>query len=59
MIIVLHSLKKPRLALLVSFVDRIVVAVDASFVGIVWSSPGDASSYGDGSAIEGTTVRAV
>jgi hypothetical protein len=58
-IIVLRSLEKPRLALLVSSIGHIVVAVDASFVGIVRSSHGDASSFVAGSAIEGPGVRVV
>jgi hypothetical protein len=59
MIDVLCSSEKSRLALLVSSVGRMVVAADASFVGIVRSSPYDASSFVAGSAIEGLAVRVV
>jgi hypothetical protein len=59
MIVVLLSSEKPRLVLLVSSDGRIVVAVDASFVGIVRSSPGDASSFVAGSTIEGLVERVV
>jgi hypothetical protein len=59
MIIVLRSSEKPRLALLVSSDDRIVVAVDASFVGIVRLSPLGVSSLGVVGAIEGPAASAV
>jgi hypothetical protein len=59
MIIVLRSLEKPRLALLDSLVSRIVVAIDASFVGIVRSSPGDALSFIPRNGIEGPAARAL
>jgi hypothetical protein len=59
MITVLRSSEKPRLALLVSSFDRIVVAVDASFVGIVRSSPAGVLSFDVIRAIEGPTARAV
>jgi hypothetical protein len=47
------------LALLVSLLGHIVVAVDASFVGIVRSSPVNVSLFGAGSAIEGPTARVI
>jgi hypothetical protein len=59
MVAMLCSSEKPRLALLVSSVGHIVVVVDASFVGIIRSSHGDASSFIIGSGIEGLAVRAV
>jgi hypothetical protein len=59
MVTVLRSSEKTRLSLLVSLVGRIVVAVDALFVGIVRSSPIDVSSFGTGSDIEGPTARVV
>jgi hypothetical protein len=59
MIIVLRSSEKPRLALLVSLVSRIVIAVDASFVGIVRSSPGDELSFVPRNDIEGPAARAL
>jgi hypothetical protein len=59
MIVVLRSSEKPRLDLLVSSTGRTVVAVDASFMRIVRSSPSDASVFVVGGATEGLTVRAV
>jgi hypothetical protein len=59
MIIVLRSSKKPRLALLVSLVGHIEVAVDASFLGIVRSSPAGVSSFSAVSAIQGPAVTSV
>jgi hypothetical protein len=59
MIVVLRSSEKLRLTLLVSSVGRIVVAVEASFVGIVRSSPVGVSSFGVVGAIEGLDERAV
>jgi hypothetical protein len=44
---------------LVSSASRMVVAVDASFVGIVRSSPGDVSMFVVVGATEGPAVRAV
>jgi hypothetical protein len=58
MLVVLRSSDKPRLALLVSSVGRIVVAVDASFVGIV-SFPIGLSSFGTISDIKGPAARAI
>jgi hypothetical protein len=45
--------------MLVSLLGHIVVAVDASFVGIVRSSPINVSLFGAGSAIEGPTARVI
>jgi hypothetical protein len=59
MIVVLRSLKKQRLSLLVSLVGCIVVAVDASFVRIVRSSPVGVSLSGVVSAIVGSAARDV
>jgi hypothetical protein len=59
MIVVLRSSEKPRLALLVSSASRMVVVVDASFVGIVKSSLGDASTSIVGGATEGPSMRVV
>jgi hypothetical protein len=59
MIVVLHSSEKPRLALLVSSAGRMAVAIDASFMGIMRSSPGDSSSLVIGGATEGPVVRVV
>jgi hypothetical protein len=56
---VLRSSEKPRLTLLVSSAGRMAVAVDASLVGIVRSSPGDAPVPAVGGAVEGPAVRAV
>jgi hypothetical protein len=58
-IAVLHSSEKPRLTLLVSLVGRIMVVVDASFVGIVRSSPTSVSSFGVEGFIKGPVARAV
>jgi hypothetical protein len=58
MITVFRSSKQLRLALLVSSVDHMVVAVDASFMGIMRSSPGDASTFIVGGATESSVVRA-
>jgi hypothetical protein len=59
MIVVLCSSEKPRLDLLVSSISHKVVVVDASFVGIVRSSLGDASTSIVGGATEGPTMRVV
>jgi hypothetical protein len=40
---ILRSLEKPRFAFLVSLAGHMVVLVEASFAGIVRSSPSDAS----------------
>jgi hypothetical protein len=59
MIVVLCSSEKLRLDLLVSLASHMVVAVDASFMGIVRSSPVDASVFVIGGTTEGPTVRVV
>jgi hypothetical protein len=57
MIAILRSSEKPRLALLVSSAGHMVVVVDASFIGIVRSSPSDSLAIIIGGATEGSTVR--
>jgi hypothetical protein len=57
MIIVLRSSEKPRLTLLVFSVGHTVVAVDASFVGIVRSSPVGVLLFGVVGAIKGLVER--
>jgi hypothetical protein len=59
MIKVLRLSEKPRLILLVSLINHIVVVVDSSFVGIVSSSLAGVSSFHADDAIEGSAVRAV
>jgi hypothetical protein len=59
MITVLRSSEKPRLTLLVSSVGRIVVTVDALFVGIVRSSRVGVLSFVVEGAIEVLVARAV
>jgi hypothetical protein len=61
MITVLCSSEKSRLAFLVYSTGRMVVVEDASFVGIVRSSPHDVSAFvvGCPSATDGLVVRAV
>jgi hypothetical protein len=59
MIVILRSSEKPRLALLVSSAERIVVTIDALFMGIVRSSHVDVSSFGVVSTTEGSVTRAI
>jgi hypothetical protein len=59
MIVVLSLSRKPRLAFLVSSTKCMVVLVDASFAGIVRSSPDDASMLIVGGAAESPAVSDV
>jgi hypothetical protein len=59
MTVVLRLSENPRLLLLVSSFDRIKVATDASFEGIVASSPNGVSSLCADGGIDGPTVRVV